>query len=74
LRQRMNDRGHALIAVAEGAGQHLFPAAMQGTDASNCRYHDIGPFLDDQIAAYFKRRRAGGDHIDPRHPRAGQPR
>ena len=55
LRKRMNERSHALIAVAEGAGQDLFPREMQGTDASgNRRYHDIGPFLKDCIVAYFK--------------------
>jgi 6-phosphofructokinase 1 len=55
LRQRMQARGHALIAVAEGAGQHLFDEAVRATDASgNPRLHDIGPFLKERIAEYFK--------------------
>ena len=36
LERRLEDRGHALIVVAEGAGQHLL-AADDRTDASGNR-------------------------------------
>lgn len=54
LRRRMLARGHALIVVAEGAGQHLFPADQVRRDASgNIRLEDIGVFLCDRIKASF---------------------
>jgi 6-phosphofructokinase 1 len=54
LRQRTVQRGHALVIVAEGAGQDLVPSS--GTDASgNKRLGDIGVFLRKEIEAYFQR-------------------
>ena len=56
LAQRMDERDHALIAVAEGAGQDLLSASDLGTDASgNPRYGDIGHFLRERIGEYFQR-------------------
>lgn len=55
LRQRMLRRGHAVIVVAEGAGQELIESHTQETDASgNARLKDIGVFLRDRINEYFK--------------------
>lgn len=54
LRRRLERRGHAVIVVAEGAGQHLF-AGSQARDASgNVKHRDIGVFLRDAITAYFR--------------------
>ena len=54
LRQRLERRGHAVIVVAEGAGQDLM-APTQGRDASgNVRYGDIGVFLREEVKRYFK--------------------
>lgn len=54
LERRMDARDHALIAVAEGAGQDLIAAEELGADASgNKRYADIGHFVRDQIDDYF---------------------
>ncbi|TVR66114.1 MAG: ATP-dependent 6-phosphofructokinase [Spirochaetaceae bacterium] len=54
LGKRMDDRDHALIVVAEGAGQNLFPDHELGTDASgNRRYGDIGHLLRDRIKEHF---------------------
>lgn len=54
LEQRMDAREHALIVVAEGAGQHLFSDRDLGTDASgNQRYGDIGHFMRDTIKQHF---------------------
>jgi 6-phosphofructokinase 1 len=54
LRQRVVNRGHAVVVVAEGAGQeHLVDSDL--TDASgNKRLADIGPFLRDRITDYFR--------------------
>ena len=53
LRQRVIQRGHAVVIVAEGAGQDLVPSS--GTDASgNKRLGDIGVFLKKKIEEYFE--------------------
>ena len=53
LRQRIIQRGHAVVIVAEGAGQDLVPSS--GTDASgNKRLGDIGVFLKKKIEDYFQ--------------------
>jgi len=58
LRQRMLEKAHAVIAVAEGAGQDLLPADACERDASgNVKLKDIGPFLCERIEAYFKAQR-----------------
>jgi 6-phosphofructokinase 1 len=50
----MQDRGHALIVVAEGAGQHLLQESDVQRDASgNRKLADIGIFLRDRIRQYF---------------------
>ena len=55
--RRLARSGHAVIVVAEGAGQELLadPAGGNGTDASgNAKFKDIGLFLRDRIIAHFK--------------------
>ncbi len=53
LTERMKERGHSVIVVAEGAGQKFFGDNL-GTDASgNKRLGDIGTFLKDRINAHF---------------------
>ena len=55
LEKRMDARDHALIAVAEGAGQRHFEEQKRDEDASgNRRYGDIGHLLRDRIGAYFQ--------------------
>ena len=51
----MLERGHALIVVAEGAGQHLFDDQSVEQDASgNRRFQDIGPYLKTKIITHFE--------------------
>jgi 6-phosphofructokinase 1 len=55
LKKRILDRKHALIVVAEGAGQDL----LEGTDAErdssgNILLRDIGQFLCDKIESFFE--------------------
>lgn len=55
LKQRMLAKPHAVIAVAEGAGQDLLAADVAARDASgNVKLKDIGPFLHEKIESYFK--------------------
>jgi 6-phosphofructokinase 1 len=54
LKRRILERGHAVVVVAEGAGQDLFPNKPQTKDASgNVKLHDIGLFLAKAIEAFF---------------------
>jgi len=55
LRRRLERRGHAVIVVAEGAGQDLIGGGTGERDASgNLKYRDIGLFLRDTIVDHFK--------------------
>lgn len=60
LKRRLDARGHAVVVVAEGAGQALLQntsAAQSGAakDASgNVRLQDVGTFLADQINGHFQ--------------------
>lgn len=54
LKVRLELRRHAVIVVAEGAGQRFFEDKHVARDASgNIRLHDIGPYLKEQITSYF---------------------
>jgi 6-phosphofructokinase 1 len=55
LRQRIETRHHAVIVVAEGAGQDLVEHEAGGSDQSgNVKLKDIGLFLKQRIEQYFK--------------------
>lgn len=56
LEKRLNQKHHAVIVVAEGAGQHLLEHHGEAiTDASgNKKHKDIGTFLKGKINSYFK--------------------
>jgi 6-phosphofructokinase 1 len=54
LRKRLEERHHAVIVVAEGAGQDLFESKAEERDASgNIKHNDIGVFLKEKIKAEF---------------------
>jgi 6-phosphofructokinase 1 len=55
LRKRLEERHHAVIVVAEGAGQHLFDDRdIIKKDASgNAKFKDIGLFLKEKIHEEF---------------------
>jgi len=54
LLERVRLRGHAVIVVAEGAGQDLCGDGSDARDASgNVKLDDIGLFLKDRIARHF---------------------
>jgi 6-phosphofructokinase 1 len=54
LKQRLEERHHAVVVVAEGAGQDLFEKAGVEKDASgNIKPQDIGVFLKEKITEEF---------------------
>jgi 6-phosphofructokinase 1 len=54
LRRRVEERGHAVVVAAEGAGQDLVSVDDGGHDASgNTRLQDIGPYLRRRIGDHF---------------------
>jgi 6-phosphofructokinase 1 len=68
LENHIDRNGHALIVVAEGAGQELLEEQNRETDASgNAKLRDIGHFLERKIPEYFreKNREVNLKYIDP---------
>ncbi len=53
LRERLRRRRHAVIAVAEGAGQHLVGAGEERDDSGNIRHKDIGTWLKRRLEQAF---------------------
>ncbi len=68
LKQRLDSRGHAVVVVAEGAGQKYFQDTPEERDESgNIRLKDIGIFMKNQILEYFKSKNieVNMKYIDP---------
>ena len=67
LKVRLEQRGHALIVVGEGAGQYLMAENQERDASGNVRFEDIGLFLKDQITGYFKKvgKEINLKYIDP---------
>jgi 6-phosphofructokinase 1 len=55
LQLRLEGRGHAVIVVAEGAGQDLMAKTAERDASGNIKFGDIGIFLRDRIKDHFKR-------------------
>jgi 6-phosphofructokinase 1 len=55
LQERLEQRHHAVVVVAEGAGQDLMPASGERDASGNVKYGDIGAFLRRAIDDHFKR-------------------
>lgn len=54
LRKRLEERHHAVIVVAEGAGQDFFEPGSHEKDASgNIKHKDIGVYLKEKIKEEF---------------------
>lgn len=54
LEDRLKNRGHAVVVVAEGAGQDLVQATGERDASGNVRFSDVGLYLKDRIVQYFK--------------------
>ena len=54
LEDRLKNRGHAVVVVAEGAGQDLVQATGDRDASGNVRFSDVGLYLKDHIVKRFK--------------------
>jgi 6-phosphofructokinase 1 len=67
LSERLGKKNHAVIVVAEGAGQDILEKTGEKDASGNIRFRDIGIFMRDQILAHFKRtgKEISLKYIDP---------
>ncbi len=67
LENRLSARHHAVILVAEGAGQTLLEATNKTDASGNIKLADIGPFLCEKIREHFSQlgREVNIKYIDP---------
>jgi len=78
LEKRILSRHHAVICVAEGAGQDLLDNDAEGSEkdgSGNIVLKDIGVYLKQKIKDYFKKRNieANVKYIDPSYIIRSQP-
>jgi len=75
LRVRLEARHHAVIVVAEGAGQNLFTSTGERDASGNVKFGDIGIYLRDAIKEHFKAIGMGINlkYIDPSYIIRSQP-
>ena len=55
LKSRLLNKEHAVVVVAEGAGQNLFEKTLGQDKSGNKKLQDIGDLLNDEIYSYFKK-------------------
>lgn len=67
LEARLKERHHAVIVVAEGAGQELLTSTNETDASGNKRLADIGTYLRDKITEHFKAKKMHINlkYIDP---------
>ncbi|MFW6212900.1 MAG: 6-phosphofructokinase, partial [Spirochaetota bacterium] len=53
LKKRLERRAHAVVLVAEGAGQELLEVAQQKDASGNLKLGDIGLYLREKIGEHF---------------------
>jgi 6-phosphofructokinase 1 len=75
VRIRLQQRGHAVIVVAEGAGQDLLQTRGERDASGNIRFGDIGVFLKERIGDYLQTMgvEATLKYIDPSYTIRGVP-
>lgn len=75
LEERLAKSGHAVIVVAEGAGQELTGGTSERDASGNVKLTDIGPFLRDRILEHFRDRglEINLKYIDPSYAIRGVP-
>ncbi|GMO50622.1 MAG: ATP-dependent 6-phosphofructokinase [Treponemataceae bacterium] len=57
LEECLKKNDHAVVIVAEGAGQEHINTTGQKDASGNVRFNDIGIFLRDKIGEYFKKKK-----------------
>jgi len=67
VEKHVKDKGHAVIVVAEGAGQDVLGADSETDASGNPILKDVGPFMRDAIKKHFKSIGSSADvkYIDP---------
>jgi len=73
LENRLAENGHAVLVVAEGAGQHLIPRGPEEKDKrdeyGNPIFSDVGPWLRDELKNWWKKNHSNElftlKYIDP---------
>ncbi len=67
IKKRVERRQHALVIVAEGAGQFFFEKSDERDASGNVKYSDIGVYLKDKIQEQFKKEgfKCSIKYIDP---------
>lgn len=75
LDERLGQRGHAVVVVAEGVGQELLETSGGHDSSGNARLGDIGTWLRDAIKEHFARsgREITLKYIDPSYIIRSQP-
>ena len=56
LERRLERKNHAVVVVAEGAGQNLLGGSDEKDASGNAKLQDIGLFLKDRFNVHFKAR------------------
>jgi 6-phosphofructokinase 1 len=67
LKERINRRHHAVILIAEGAGQQMLTQLAEKDKSGNKKLSDIGLFIKAKVAEYFKQQNIDINikYIDP---------
>jgi len=67
LLERVKQNKHAVVVVAEGAGEELLGRSAEVDQGGNRKLPEIGPFLKSKIVEYFKKHdmEATVKYIDP---------
>jgi 6-phosphofructokinase 1 len=56
LAERLDERGHAVVVVAEGAGQNLVAEEQERDASGNLKLADVGGYLRGRIGEWFRER------------------
>ena len=56
LERRLEQRNHAVILVAEGAGQEYMKDSRASDASGNMQFNDMGIYLKERIGEYFKKK------------------
>lgn len=67
LKRRVEEQGHAVVVVAEGAGEELLGTSTETDRSGNKKLPPIGEWMKDKISEYFKEQGcpATVKYIDP---------
>ena len=67
LKERLRKRNHAVIVIAEGAGQEHLEASALKDASGNKKLSDVGIYLKEHIKEYFKKENIAINlkYIDP---------